>query len=54
MWFKNVLKTPSTRLEANDVAISSVARPITDPQRVRQVVDKLRGKYGAADVKRSR
>jgi hypothetical protein len=51
VWFKNVLKTPSIRLEGHDVTISLVARPIIDPQRVRQVVDKLRGKYGADDVK---
>ena len=52
VWFKNVLKTPSIRLAANDVTISPVARPITDPQRVRQVVDKFRDKYGADDVKK--
>jgi hypothetical protein len=51
-WFKDVLKTPSIRLTANDVAISAVARPITDPQRVRDVVDKFRAKYGADEVKK--
>lgn len=51
-WFKNVVKTPSIRLAANDVAITAVARPTTDPQRVRDVVEKFRAKYGADDVKK--
>jgi hypothetical protein len=51
-WFKNVLKTPSIRLAANDVAIRAVARPITDPRRVRDVAEKFRAKYGADEVKK--
>jgi hypothetical protein len=50
-WFENVLKTPRIRLAAHDVAIGGVARPITDPQRVREVVDTFRAKYGAEEVK---
>lgn len=51
-WFKNVVKTPSIRLAANDVAFTAVARPTTDPQRVRDVVEKFWAKYGADDVKK--
>ena len=51
-WFKNVLKTPSIRLTANDVSFSAVARPITDSRRVRDVAGKFRDKYGADDVKK--
>jgi len=51
-WFKNVPKTPSMRLAAKGAAISAVARPITDPRRVRDVVDKFRAKYGADEVKK--
>ena len=51
-WFKNVLKTPSIRLSADDVTISAVARPITDLRRVREVVDRFREKYGTDDVKK--
>lgn len=52
LWFKNVLKTPSIRLSANGVPFSAVARPINDPQRVRDVVDKFRAKYGPDEVKK--
>jgi hypothetical protein len=51
-WFKNVLKTPSVRLAANDVAVTAAARPITEPRRVRDVADKFRAKYGADQVKK--
>jgi hypothetical protein len=51
-WFRMVLKSPSIRLAVNDVAIDATARPITDPRRVREVVEKFRSKYGADQVKK--
>ena len=51
-WFKSALKSPTIRLAADDVAISAAARPITDAQRVRDVVERFRAKYGADDVKK--
>jgi hypothetical protein len=41
-WFRKVLKAPSIRLAVNDVATGATARPITDPRRVREVVEKFR------------
>ena len=51
-WLKNVLKTPTIRLAANDVAVTATARPITDLRRVQDVADKFRAKYGADEVKK--
>ena len=51
-WFKNVLETPSIRIAANGQAIAAVARPITDPRRVHEVVERFRAKYGADEVKK--
>jgi hypothetical protein len=51
-WFENVLKTPGIQLAAHGVGIGAVARPITDPRRVREVVDTFRAKYGAEEVKK--
>lgn len=51
-WFRNVLKTPSIRLAAKDLAVSAVARPITVPRRVHGVMEKCRAKYGADEVKK--
>jgi deazaflavin-dependent oxidoreductase (nitroreductase family) len=49
-WYKNVLKTPAVRLAADDVQLSTVATPVTDPGAVARVVAGFRAKYGAADV----
>ena len=51
-WFRKVLKAPSVRLAVNDAAITATARSITDPRRVREVVEKFRAKYGADEVKK--
>ena len=45
-------EAPSIRLAVNDVATGATARPITDPRRVREVVEKFRAKYGADQVKK--
>jgi hypothetical protein len=49
-WFKKVLKAPSVRLAVNDVTLRATARPLTDPRRVGEVVEKFRAKYGADQV----
>ena len=51
-WYKNVLKTPSIRIEAAGDAAELRAVPITDPKQVASVVEKFRAKYGASDVKK--
>lgn len=51
-WFKNVLKNPTIRLAAGGVSVTATARPITDPRRVRDVVDRFRAKYGADEIKK--
>jgi len=51
-WYKNVLKTPSMRIDARDAGAEFKAVPITDPAKVSHVVEKFREKYGAKDVKR--
>ncbi len=49
-WFKNVLATPHIQLTADGASINATATPITDPGRVRSIVDKFRQKYGADQV----
>jgi|SRR5262252_4540783 len=51
-WFKNVLKNPSIRIEAGGVGAELQVTPVTDPTRVKSVVDKFREKYGEANVKK--
>jgi deazaflavin-dependent oxidoreductase (nitroreductase family) len=51
-WYKNLLETPSIRLSAAGNEYTATARPITDPGDVADVVERFRGKYGAAAVER--
>jgi deazaflavin-dependent oxidoreductase (nitroreductase family) len=51
-WYKNVLKTPSIRIDAGGDAAELRAVPVTDPKQVASVVEKFRAKYGPSDVKK--
>jgi hypothetical protein len=51
-WYKNVLKSPTIRIDARGVEAELQVAPITDPTRASSVVEKFRAKYGAGDVKK--
>jgi hypothetical protein len=51
-WYKNISHTPSMTLSAKGAQISVNVKPVTDSNKVREVVEKFRAKYGAADVQR--
>jgi deazaflavin-dependent oxidoreductase (nitroreductase family) len=51
-WFKNVQKNPALTLSAAGVKFDARPKPITDPAKVRAVVEKFRAKYGADNVKK--
>ena len=51
-WYQNILRNPWIRIEARGVGADFQARPITDPNTVKSVVEKFREKHGAADVKK--
>ena len=51
-WYKNVLKSPSFRIDAGGTEAKLQAVPITDAAGVSSVVKKFREKYGAGDVKK--
>jgi deazaflavin-dependent oxidoreductase (nitroreductase family) len=51
-WFKNVRQNPSVRIKAGSVEGAFTTTPVTDPARVKSVVEKFRGKYGPSDVKK--
>jgi deazaflavin-dependent oxidoreductase (nitroreductase family) len=51
-WYKNVLKQPTVTLSTEEAAYTAKARPITDPAKVREIVDKFRAKYGAGEVEK--
>ena len=51
-WYKNILKTPTMRLNAGGKEWSAEVEPITDKVKVRDIVEKFRDKYGADQVKK--
>ena len=51
-WFKNLKKNPSLRISAGGWVGSFDPVLVRDPKVVKEVVEKFRAKYGAADVKK--
>jgi deazaflavin-dependent oxidoreductase (nitroreductase family) len=51
-WYKNVLKNPKIRIEAQGAEGEFNAVPITEAKQVKDVVEKFRVKYGAGEVKK--
>ena len=51
-WYKNILKTPTMRLNAGGKEWSAEVKPITDKVKVRDIVEKFRDKYGADQMKK--
>lgn len=49
-WYKNILAHPSMTLSAGRTRWEARPKPITDPARVRDVVEKFRAKYGADQI----
>ena len=51
-WYQNVLVNPNLEIEAHGAKGIFRAIPITDPEEVKNVVEKFRKKHGAGDVKK--
>ena len=51
-WYKNVLKTPSIRIDVGSAQTELKVVAVTDAKQVKSVVEKFREKYGAGDVKK--
>ena len=51
-WYKNVLKNPSIRIDADSAKAELTVVPVTDPKQVPSIVEKFRAKYGSSDVKK--
>ena len=51
-WYKNALKNPSIRIDARGAEGEFRAKPTTEANAVKSVIEKFREKYGAGDVKK--
>jgi len=50
-WYRNVVKNPKMELQATGKKAIVEARPSEDKNRVGEIIDRFREKYGASDVK---
>lgn len=51
-WYKNVLKNPKIRIDAQGAESEMRVVPIRDTKQVSAIADKFREKYGPGDVKK--
>src|SRR3974390_132214 len=51
-WYKNVLHSPSIRIDARGADASFKVASVSDAKQVASVVEKFRKKYSAGDVKK--
>jgi hypothetical protein len=51
-WYKNLLADSTLKISVNGIEISARGKPITDSNRVDDIVRKFRSKYGKGDVKK--
>ncbi len=52
-WYKNVQKNPHVKISiSGQKIITGKAKAITDTNKVKEVVEKFRSKYGVSDVKK--
>jgi deazaflavin-dependent oxidoreductase (nitroreductase family) len=51
-WYRNVLKNPNVKISAQRQELSGKALTITDVNKVKDIVEKFRSKYGNSDVQK--
>jgi deazaflavin-dependent oxidoreductase (nitroreductase family) len=51
-WYRNVLKNPTVKISAHGQELSGKAKTITDGNKVKEIVEKFRSKYGNSDVRK--
>jgi deazaflavin-dependent oxidoreductase (nitroreductase family) len=51
-WYKNVLAEPTMQISTGGRKVAVKAAPVADSSKVAEVVEKLRSKYGAGEVKK--
>ena len=51
-WYKNLLANPTLKISVNGVEASAEGKPITDSNRVGDIIRKFKSKYGEGEVKK--
>jgi hypothetical protein len=51
-WYKNLLANPTLKISVNGIEASAEGKPITDSNRVGDIIRKFKSKYGEGEVKK--
>jgi hypothetical protein len=51
-WYRNVLVDPTLKISVNGVKIAAKGKPITDSNRVDDIVRKFKSKYGEGQMRK--
>jgi len=51
-WYKNVMAESEMQISAKGRKVTVKASPLSDPGKVKEVVEKFRSKYGAGEIKK--
>jgi hypothetical protein len=51
-WYKNILWNPTMTIAARGMEVTVNVKPIIDPDKVQEIVEKFRAKYGASNIQR--
>jgi deazaflavin-dependent oxidoreductase (nitroreductase family) len=51
-WYRNVLKNPTVKISAHGEELSGKAKTITDDNKVKEIAEKFRSKYGNSAVRK--
>ena len=51
-WYKNILKEPTIEISVDKEKVTTKAKPIMDTDKIGEVAEKFRSKYGAANIEK--
>ena len=51
-WYRNVLKNPTAKISVHGQELNGKAITITNDNKVKEIIEKFRSKYGNSDVKK--
>jgi deazaflavin-dependent oxidoreductase (nitroreductase family) len=51
-WYRNVLKDPTVKISSHGQELSGNAKTITNDNKVKEIIEKFRLKYGNSDVQK--
>lgn len=51
-WYRNVQENPNVKISVHGLELSGQAKSITEEDKVKEIIEKFRSKYGNSDVQK--